>query len=134
MAWSAGQILDPVKKPPFTREQLKAYGAASLDPNPIHLDEDFAKAAGFPSVIVHGMLSMAFQADFLQKHFPPDRYKVRRMKAKFRKVTFPGDELQCEGTVRKVLEDGVYLVALATRNQNGEVTSDGEAEVISQAH
>jgi acyl dehydratase len=134
MAWAVGQSLEQLKKPSLTREQLKAYAAASGDNNPIHLEEAFAKAAGFPSVIVHGMLSMAFQADHLQSNFPPDRYRVKRLKARFRKVTYPGDVLQCEGVVRKVLPDGGLVVSLLTRNQNGEVTSDGEAEVHSQAH
>ena len=134
MGWTVGQALQTLKKDPITREQLKHYASASGDNNPIHLDENFAKEAGFPSVIVHGMISMAFQADHLQLNFPPDRYQVGRLKTRFRKVTYPGDELNCEGVIRKVKEDGIFLVALLTRNQNGEVTSDGEAEVRLQAH
>lgn len=134
MPWNAGQVLEPLNKPPITREQLRDYAAASGDNNPIHLDENFAKQAGFPSVIVHGMISMAFQADHLQKNFPADHYKVVRMKTRFRKVTFPGDVLKCEGSVKKVKEDGALVVSLLTRNQNGEVTSDGEAEVLPQVH
>ena len=134
MPWNVGQVLEPLKKPPITRDQLRAYAGASGDNNPIHLDDDFAKQAGFPSVIVHGMISMAFQADHLQKNFPADHYLVRRLKARFRKVTFPGDVLNCEGVVRKVLADGALVVSLLTRNQNGEVTSDGEAEVLPQVH
>lgn len=134
MGWVVGQALEPLKKAPITREQLQHYAKASGDNNPIHLDEKFAKEAGFPSVIVHGMLSMAFQADHLQLNFPADRYRVGRLKTRFRKVTYPGDELNCEGVVRKVLDGGVLLVALSTRNQNGEVTSDGEAEIQLHVH
>jgi acyl dehydratase len=129
MKWEAGQPLQVLTKPPITRDQLKAYAAASGDNNPIHLDEGFAQQAGFPSVIVHGMMSMAFLGDHLQFNFPPEKYRVLKLRTRFRKVTFPGDTLSCEGRVRRVEADGKVLVALHTRNQRGEITSEGEAEI-----
>lgn len=42
-----------------TRADLVRYAGASLDFNPIHLSERFAKAVGLPDVIAHGMLTMA---------------------------------------------------------------------------
>jgi len=128
-AWEVGQELKPLTKPAITTEQLKEYAAASGDHNPIHLDESFAKDAGFPSVIVHGMISMAFLSDHLNFNFPAAQFRLGRVKARFRKVTFPGDVLTCEGKVKKELEKG-YVVSLAARNQNGEITTDGEAEVF----
>lgn len=133
MSWEVGQSLQPLVKPAITREQLKEYAAASGDNNPIHLDENFAKVAGFPSVIVHGMISMAFMGDHLLFNFPPKTYRLGRVKGRFRKVTFPGDVLSCEGKVKKLLPGEGLLVSLATRNQNGEVTTDGEAEVFPHA-
>ena len=46
--------------PPITRHMLALYCGASGDHNPIHVDIDFAKAAGFPDVFSHGMLVMAY--------------------------------------------------------------------------
>jgi acyl dehydratase len=129
MNWVPGQALEPLTKPPVTVEQLKEYAKAADDPNPIHLDEAFAKEAGFPSVIVHGMISMAFMADHLIFNFPEKTYAVVRMKARFRKVTFPGDVLRCEGKVKKISPSGVITVLLSAKNQRGETTTDGEAEV-----
>lgn len=42
-----------------TRDQLVRYAGASLDFNPIHWNERFAKSVGLPDVIAHGMLTMA---------------------------------------------------------------------------
>lgn len=128
MNWEAGQPLHVLTKPPITRQQLRDYAAASGDNNPIHLDEAFAQEAGFPSVIVHGMISMAYLGDHLQFNFPPSQYHVHKFKARFRKVTFPGDVLSCEGKIKRV-EGGRYWVSLHTRNQRGEITTEGEAEV-----
>jgi acyl dehydratase len=127
--WTVGQALPEMTKPPITAQQLRDYAAASGDNNPIHLDEAFAKQAGFPSVIVHGMISMAFMGDHLLSQFPEAQFRLGKIRARFRKVTFPGDTLCCEGKIKKCLEDGGYLVQLATRNQHGDVTTDGEAEV-----
>lgn len=54
---SVGDTLGPVTIP-VTRAALVAYAGASLDQNPIHQDEDFAKSVGLPDVIAHGMWTM----------------------------------------------------------------------------
>ena len=127
--WETGQKLKALAKPAITREQLRAYAGASGDPNPIHLDEAFAKEAGFPSVIAHGMLSMAFLGDHLRYNFPESHYRVLRFRVKFKKVTFPGDILLCEGTVRKSSPKEI-IVLIRTKNQKGEVTTEGEATIL----
>lgn len=129
MSFSPGTPLQTLLKEPFTVEQLKEYAEASGDHNPIHLDEKFAKEAGFPSVIVHGMLSASYLADFVRHHFPESDYLLVRFKARFRKVTFPGDRFTMEGEVKELLSDGRILVTLKAKNQQGELKIDGEAEV-----
>lgn len=129
-AWKAGEALKPVVKPAITRDQLNAYAVAAADANRIHLDEEFAHEAGFPSVIAHGMLSMAFLADAVAANFPSNQYRFARMRTRFRKVTFPGDVLRCEGKLKAVHDDGSLLVTIATVNQKGEVTTDGEVDLV----
>ena len=127
--WPVGTALKPLEKPELTREQLRAYAAVSGDVNPIHLDETFAKEAGFPSVIVHGMISMAFMGDHIRFNFPEADFQLIRMRTRFRKVTFPGDLLTCEGEVKKLNENKSITIALRIKNQKNETTTDGEAEL-----
>ena len=131
MKWQAGTVLKPLEKPEITREQLRAYADVSGDVNPIHLDEAFAKQGGFPSVIVHGMISMAFMGDHIRFNFPESDFTLVRMRTRFRKVTFPGDRLTCEGEVKKVNENNSITVGLRIKNQKNEITTDGEAEILS---
>ena len=50
----------------LTRTQIVMYAGASGDFNPIHHDETFAtKAAGYPSVFAHGMLTMGMTGRLL---------------------------------------------------------------------
>lgn len=108
---------------------LAGYAEASGDRNPVHLDDQAAAAAGFPTVIVHGMLSMAFLADFVEANLRGTSLRVRRVKTRFRKVTLAGDVLRCEGRVKSRLDSGHFLLTFSAVNQNGDVTADGEAEV-----
>ena len=129
MTWAVGQELKPIEKPAITREQLTLYAEASGDDNPIHLDDKFAREAGFPSVIVHGMISMGFMADMVLVNFPRKSYALLSLRTKFKRVTFPGDRIRCIGKVRKVEPDGTVVVSLSTLNQSGEATTDGEARL-----
>ncbi len=55
---SVGDILPPLDLS-IPRSQLVRYAGASGDFNPIHWNDRAATAVGLPSVIVHGMLTMA---------------------------------------------------------------------------
>ena len=127
MIFEPNQPLKSLGKPPVTREQLKNYAKASGDNNPIHLDENFAKSAGFPSVIAHGMLSMAFLGDCIDYNFPSDQFALKKFNCRFKKVTFPGDVITAKGKVKSIHEDGSITVALWAENQTGEHTVEGEA-------
>jgi acyl dehydratase len=49
--------------PALTRQQIARYAGAVRDFNPIHVDEEFAKASGMPSAIAHGPLTLARALD-----------------------------------------------------------------------
>ena len=51
----------------ITREMLVEYAHASGDQNPIHQNEEFAKAVGLPNVIAHGMLTMGLAASAVEQ-------------------------------------------------------------------
>ncbi|NMG55194.1 MaoC/PaaZ C-terminal domain-containing protein [Aromatoleum aromaticum] len=50
-------------------EDLRRYAAASGDHNPLHLDREFARSAGFDDLVVHGMLNMARLGRLLTSRF-----------------------------------------------------------------
>jgi acyl dehydratase len=116
-----GDELPPLAKGPITRETLKAYAAASGDPNPMHTDDDFARSAGYPGVFAHGMLSMGYLAEFLVQSGGPA--SVRKMRARFAKLTWPGDVITCRGIVTAVRDEDAARVIdceLWTEDQKGE--------------
>ncbi|BAL73910.1 MaoC family dehydratase [Bradyrhizobium cosmicum] len=116
--------------PPITRHTLALYCGASGDHNPIHVDIDFAKAAGFPDVFAHGMLVMAYLGQALTDVAPPSR--LRSFSTRFVAITQLGAKLTCEGTVTELFAvDGERRarLALTTRDDRGEVKLEGSAIV-----
>src|SRR5262245_10910139 len=105
---AVGQEFPPLEKGPITREDLKAYAAASGDPNPIHVDDEFARNAGYSGVFAHGMLSMGYLGEFLVRAGGPGA--IRRFRARFAKLTWPGDRITCRGVVTAVRDDGGFRV------------------------
>ena len=126
-ALKVGDSREQVLVENLTRTQIVMYAGASGDFNPIHHDENFAtKAAGYPSVFAHGMLSMGMTArvvtDWLGDGVLTE-YGVR-----FVKQVWPGDTLTAKGTVTAVGADGAVEVEVTTTNQNGEPVITGRAK------
>lgn len=44
------------------------YATATSDTNPIHLDDSAARAAGLPTAVAHGMLSVAVALEAARRH------------------------------------------------------------------
>jgi acyl dehydratase len=115
------------------REEIGDYAEASGDRNPLHLDDDAARAAGFPGVIAHGMFTMGLVASAVTA-WVGDAGALRRMKVAFRAPVRPGDMIIVSGRVRAIDEPTrrAELEVSAVISRDG-ATDDairrGEAEV-----
>ncbi|WP_262985110.1 MaoC/PaaZ C-terminal domain-containing protein, partial [Nocardia cerradoensis] len=49
----------------LTRGDLANFTGVTGDANPIHFSDDVARAAGLPSIVAHGMLTMGLGAGYL---------------------------------------------------------------------
>ena len=126
-----GQALPTLTKPAITKDTLKGYAAASGDPNPMHLDDEFARNSGYKGVFAHGMLSMGYLGEFLVRAAGHPS-AVRRFKTRFAKLTWPGDVITCKGTVTAIQDDGAVRVVdcdIWTENQEGEKKLVGSASL-----
>jgi acyl dehydratase len=120
--------------PPFevtvNRTHIVKYAGAGGDFNPVHHDEEFAKAVGLPSVFAMGLMHGGFLSKTLTDWAGDGT--VKRYKIRFATIVWPKDTITCKGTViRKYQEDGENLVDLeiSVVNQKGENAITGEATV-----
>ena len=126
---AVGSELPTLTKPAITKETLKVYGPAAGDPNPMHVDDEFAKNAGYPGVFAHGMLSMGYLGEFLHKAAGGVAH-VRKFRVRFAKLTWPGDVVSCKGVVTAVREENGRKIVdcdVWTETQSGERKVVGSA-------
>lgn len=73
----------PAEVPPLEMvadaEAARLYAELSVDHNPIHLDDAFARAAGFSGPIAHGTLSLGLLLRAVEEAFgaPPATLDIR---------------------------------------------------------
>ena len=113
-----------------TQEQISAYAEASGDHNPIHVDEDFARAVGLPGTIAHGLLDMGIIAEAVAA-WAGGAEHLASLTVRFSKPLFPGDSITCTGTVVAVDEDrGIATLEIEAVSSRGDrVLTNGRAEV-----
>ena len=87
-----------------TREDVKAYADAGGDQNPLHQDDEVARAAGFDGIIAHGMFTMGHMAACVVGWAGPGA-EVRRISATFRSPVSMGETLLAGGRVRSLDPD-----------------------------
>jgi acyl dehydratase len=132
---AVGQELSPLIKPPITQAQLRRYSDASGDYNPIHLDEQAARRVGLDGVIAHGMLSMAFLGQFVDRQIAGiPGARIARLKVRFLDMVRLGDTITCHGVVkaRSTAGDANEAVTIEcwAQNQKGDKVTAGEAVVV----
>jgi acyl dehydratase len=128
-AVKVGDELPPLVKPPVDRLQIARYAGASQDWNPLSVDEQHARNAGFPSVLVPAMISMGFLGELVTDWVRGAR--LRRFQARFVKIVWPGDVLTSRGRVvdRRFEGPGRYAMDVEAwaENQRGELVVRGLA-------
>jgi acyl dehydratase len=104
------------------------YKNASGDPNPIHVDEDFAKSVGLPGVILHGLYTMAQVARANNAAAGGDPRNLKRLAVQFRGMGFPEQEITVTGTVKEV-HDGSVVVDTVAEQGGNQIIRNAEAEI-----
>jgi len=125
-----GTELPPLELAPISRTTLALFAGASGDHNPIHVDIDAAKAAGFEDVFAHGMLSMAYLGRLVTSWVPQSQ--LRSLSTRFTAITPVLAQPTCTGTVTSVDEvDGEKRATVDVKITlaDGTVTLAGEAVV-----
>jgi acyl dehydratase len=103
------------------------YAGASGDFNPIHTDEDFAKAAGLPGRILHGLWTMA-QVARAQTEAGGGPESLKRLSVQFRGVGLPEEEIVVSGKVAR-LEGGRAVIETEAEQNGTRIVRNAEAEV-----
>jgi acyl dehydratase len=103
------------------------YAGASGDFNPIHIDEEFARAVGLPGRILHGLWTMA-QVARAQTEAAGGPEHLKRLSVQFRGMGMPEQEIVVTGTVREVV-DGRVVIDTVAEQEGKQIIRNAEAEL-----
>lgn len=117
-----------------TRETIRAFCDASLDYNPLHLDDDYMKGdfggTSFGGVIMHGMTNFGLITRMLTDWAYPLGAVHRRLETRWIKPVRPGDTIQPTGTIKSKTASAKarwVVIDVVVNNQRGEPVATGEA-------
>jgi acyl dehydratase len=107
-----------------TEDMLRQFRELSGDVNPLHCDEDYARARGYGGRVVYGMLGASLLSTLAGVYLPGERCLLHEVDVKFKKPVFVGDTLTVSGVVSGKSE-ALRRLTIAARitNQRGETVS-----------
>jgi acyl dehydratase len=129
---------DVIDGPAFSvsRESIRLFCDASLDYNPLHLDDEYMKGSfgktSFGGIIMHGMNNFGLISRMLTDWAYPAGAVHRRLETRWLKPVKPGDTIKPTGIVKalQVTDKSRWvLIDVMVNNQGGEKVAMGEAMV-----
>src|SRR5712672_4312347 len=132
---TAGDVIDGASFA-VSRQSIRLFCGASLDYNPLHLDDDYMKGnfgkTNFGGIIMHGMNNFGLISRMITDWAFSAGAIHRRLETRWVKPVRPGDTIQPTGMVKskQVTEKSRWVVIdVMARNQGGEKVAIGEAMV-----
>jgi 3-hydroxybutyryl-CoA dehydratase len=104
------------------------YAGASGDFNPIHIDDEFAKAVGLPRNILHGLYSMGLMARANAALAGGDPRALKRLSVQMRGMGMPEQEIVVSGTVKSAEGNRVVVDTVAAQGET-QIIKNAEAEL-----
>jgi acyl dehydratase len=123
VSFTVGTTASPRTFGPLDLAALVRYAGASADFQPLHFDDAFAKSAGFPGPIVHGMLSAGLIGTYLGDWVGVAA--VRRIRVRFHHPVPMGATVVVTGSV--------VAAANGTAELELALTADGTRAVSASA-
>ena len=107
-----------------TEEKVRKFLEISGDTNPLHMDDEYARAKGHPSRVVYGMLTASLYSTLAGVYLPGEHCFLWEVDAKFTAPVYIGDELTVAGKVTEVnVRFGFIKVKAQVKNQKGQTVS-----------
>jgi len=103
------------------------YAGASGDFNPIHIDEEFARAVGLPGRILHGLWTMAQVARAATEAAGGPEH-LKRLSVQFRGMGALEQEIVVSAIVRD-LTDGHVVLDTVAEQAGKQIIRNAEAEL-----
>jgi acyl dehydratase len=113
-----------------TRPEMALIYRLSGDVNPLHAEPDFAKAAGFPRPILHGLATFGVAGHAILKTLCSyDPAKITAMKGRFSAAVYPGETIRTEMWQEKSAAGSVISFRARVVGRDVIAINNGHAEL-----
>jgi len=114
----------------FTKEDVIKFSEISLDVNPIHLDEEYAKNTVFGKNIVHGILVSGLFSAIIANKLPGPGSIYLTQELNFKKPVFHDELVTAKVEIIDIRQDKPIIKLTTTAyNSNNELVIEGYAVV-----
>jgi acyl dehydratase len=132
--WKSIEIGDPI--PPMaqailTRSSMVSYAVYANETSPLHLDEEFARQAGYGSVSAPGLLGMSYVTEMIERW--AENGRLTAIGTRFQKLMWPGDALTAKGVVVRKFEQAKQFFVdcdVWIQNQANDTVIKGTATCV----
>ena len=131
-----GDVGDVIEGPSLsiTRESIRQFAEASLDYNPLHLDDNYMEGSfgktRFGGIIMHGMMNFGLLTRMMTDWAFTRGAVHRRLETRWHRPVKPGDVITPRATIARVTttRKGKWITfSVEMRNQRSELIATGEA-------
>ena len=108
----------------FTVEDVAAFAALSGDVNPMHLNAEYAVAAGYAAPVLYGLLTSSLYSQLIGVYLPGKFALLQGIEIHFHLPCYAGDSLRVDGEI--IMLNDVYRrieVRASIRNQERKLIS-----------
>ena len=114
-----------------TETDVIMYSGITLDTNPAHLNEEYAKETVFKKRIAHGMLTAGFVSAVLGTKLPGEGSIYMGQELRFTAPVYMGDTITAEAEIIELIPEKNRVILRTTcTNQEGKVVLDGKAKIM----
>lgn len=118
-------------KKTITEADVILYSGITLDINPAHLDEEYAKGTIFKHRIAHGMLTAGLVSAVLGTKLPGEGSIYMGQELKFTAPVYFGDTIEATAEIIELIpEKNVVILSTICKNQEGKEVLKGQAKIM----
>lgn len=101
------------------------------DESPVHVDEEYAKSAGFDGRVMHGAILQGFLSHFVGMRFPGKRSLILSVNLNYHRPSSLGDEITLTARVRQKVETGqvIVLEVKFINNKSETIVASGKVQI-----
>lgn len=115
----------------ITETDVVLYAGITLDTNPAHLNEEYAKNTMFKKRIAHGMLTAGLVSAVLGTKLPGEGSIYLGQELRFKAPVYMGDTITAEVEIIELIDEKNQIILKTTcTNQEGKVVLDGKARIM----